>query len=172
VKIINNHKKLPSDLELKIPREEQGKDIWQLVKDTRVLDLNSPYSYLMLCKYFGDTCVAAEYEGRVVGFVSAFRPASDPQVIFVWQVAVDEALRRRRLGMTMLKHLLARESCRQVRYLEITVTPSNQAAYSLYRRLAEELNTTCEESECFPARMFPGQQHEDEVLLRIGPLKE
>ena len=56
------------------PSEEDGKDIWELVKSTRVLDLNSAYSYLLLSKYFCDTCVVAEVNGKIVGFVSAFHP--------------------------------------------------------------------------------------------------
>lgn len=155
---------------MRIPSEEDGKGIWELVKSTRILDLNSAYSYLLLCKHFSDTCVAADVDGKVIGFISAFAPPKQPEVIFVWQVAVDERFRRRRLGMSMLKHLLAREVCSSSRYLEITVNPSNQPAYSLYHRLAEELETSITEEECFPVRLFPGGQHEEEILLRIGPL--
>lgn len=155
---------------MRFPFQEDGRGIWELVKSTRVLDLNSAYSYLLLSKYFSDTCVVAEVEGKIVGFVSAFHPPKQPEVIFVWQVAVDEAFRRRRLGMNMLKHLLTREVCSTSRYLEITVNLSNKAAYKLYHQLAHELKTSCVENECFPSRLFPGGQHEEEIMLRIGPL--
>lgn len=152
--------------------EQDGKDIWRLIKDTRVLDLNSAYSYLMLCKYFSDTCVIAETNGSVAGFVSGFIAPTDSTVLFVWQVAVDERVRRRGLGMNMLKHLLTRDSSSQTRYLEITANPSNHAAWSLYHHLAQKFNTKCEVSECFPSRLFPGGQHEDELMLRIGPFNK
>ncbi|MDD2510751.1 MAG: diaminobutyrate acetyltransferase [Syntrophomonas sp.] len=155
---------------MRFPSKEDGKGIWELVKSTRVLDLNSAYSYLLLSKYFNETCVVAEADGIIAGFVSAFHPPQQPEVIFVWQVAVDEAFRRHRLGMNMLKHLLARKACSNSRYLEITVNPSNHAAYNLYRKLADELGTSCVEEECFPSRLFPGGQHEEEIMLRIGPL--
>ncbi|HBQ24847.1 MAG TPA: diaminobutyrate acetyltransferase, partial [Syntrophomonas sp.] len=48
---------------MRFPSEEDGRGIWELVKSTRVLDLNSAYSYLLLSKYFSDTCVVAEVEG-------------------------------------------------------------------------------------------------------------
>jgi len=154
---------------LRAPVEEDGKAIWELVKSTKVLDLNSPYNYIMLSKYFSDTCVVADADGKIAGYISAFRPPADPEVLFIWQVAVDEAYRRRKLGIAMLKHLLERESCRQVRYYEITVTPSNKAADALYRKFAKGMGVPCETSECFPARLFPGGQHEEELLYRIGP---
>lgn len=150
--------------------EQQGKEIWQLIKASKNLDLNSAYSYLLLCRYFSETCVVAEAGGKIAGFISAFCPPDNPEVIFVWQVAVDRSFRRRGLGMAMLKHMLNREACTGVDYLEITVNPSNQAAYSLYYKLAEELGTSCQESMCFPSDFFPGEQHEDEIMLRIGPL--
>ncbi len=161
-----------SELQLRKPREEDGKAIWQLVKDTGVLDLNSPYSYLILCKYFKDTCVVVEEKNgnkKIVGFISAFCPPTEQSTVFVWQVAVDEAHRGKGLGMAMLKDLLGRKACEGVRFLEITVTPSNLPATNLYRKLAENLGTACEESTCFPAELFPGTGHEAEWMFRIGP---
>ncbi|MGI6648670.1 MAG: diaminobutyrate acetyltransferase [Bacillota bacterium] len=159
-------------LRLRSPQEEDAKTIWELIKNTKVLDLNSAYSYLLLSKYFSETCVVAEIENKVIGFISAFSPPHKPEVLFVWQVAVDEAFRRRKLGLKMLKHLLNRGSCRKTQFLEITITPSNKAAESLYRKLAAELKTNCELFACFPAQLFPGGQHEDELMLRIGPIKK
>ncbi len=156
---------------LRVPVEEDGIGIWELVKSTKVLDLNSPYSYLMLCKYFSDTCVVTEMDNKIVGFISGFRSPADPTVLFIWQVAVDKSTLRRGLGLTMLKHLVKRNSNNPVHYLEITVNPSNEAAYKLYRKLALELDTSIEEIECFPSHLFPGGQHEKEILLRIGPLQ-
>lgn len=169
MRIVSTNKELIRDIVLRRASEEDGKDIWSLVKSTRVLDLNSAYSYLLLGKYFSDSCVVAEIKGKIVGFISAFFPFKQPETIFVWQVAVDESVRRRRLGMNMLKHLLSREECSNICYLEITVNPSNQAAYALYRELAKELNAHCTEGLCFPARFFPDGQHEEEIMLRIGP---
>jgi L-2,4-diaminobutyric acid acetyltransferase len=156
-------------IKLRTPVVEDGKAIWELVKSTKVLDLNSSYNYIMLSKYFSDTCVVADAEGKIAGYISAFCSPIDPEVLFIWQVAVDEAYRRRKLGMIMLKHLLERESCRQVRFYEITVAPSNKAADALYRKFAADLGVPCEVAECFPARLFPGGQHEEEMLYRIGP---
>lgn len=153
------------------PVEEDGKAIWKLINNTKGLDLNSAYSYLMLCKYFPETCVVAKTEEKVVGFVSAFHLPNKAEVLFIWQVAVDSNYRRHKIGLNMLKHLVNRKSCANVRFLEITVTPSNNSAYSLYYKLADELFTSCTESICFPSCLFPGAQHEDEIMLRIGPLK-
>lgn len=169
--------KLYSDISeeyvLREPEVEDGSEIWHLIRDTGVLDLNSSYSYLMMCKFFRDTCVVAESDdGEIVGFVSAFRPPTRPDVIFVWQVAVAESERGKGLGLTLLKDLLSREQLKDVRYLEATVTPSNIPSQSLFRKLAREMDTECKVQECFSEEVFPGDEHEPEMTFRIGPFRK
>jgi L-2,4-diaminobutyric acid acetyltransferase len=154
---------------LRQPREEDGASIWRLVRDTGVLDVNSAYSYLMLCKFFSDTCVVAEHDGQIVGFVSAFRLPANPQTLFVWQVAVAESQRGNGLGKALLQELIRREACKNVRYLEATVSPTNVPSQALFRGLARDFATRCEVWECFPAHLFPGGTHEPEMTFRIGP---
>ncbi|QKG86040.1 diaminobutyrate acetyltransferase [Kroppenstedtia pulmonis] len=151
------------------PKEDDGSAIWNLVKKTQVLDLNSSYSYLMICKYFRDTCVIAESEGQIVGFVSAFIPPASKNSVFVWQVAVDTSQRGKGLGKALLIELLNRKTCHSVSYLETTVTPSNIPSQSLFKSIAHELDTDCQISECFPENFFPDEHHESEWTYRIGP---
>jgi L-2,4-diaminobutyric acid acetyltransferase len=152
------------------PTVDDGAEIWALVKDTRVLDVNSPYSYLMLGEYFARTCVVAEMRGRLVGFVSAFLPRRREDTVFVWQVAVARSAGRRGLGKAMLRELLARPVCESVRFLEATVTPSNRPSSALFRALARDLGSPCTITRGFPSEAFPGESHEAERLFRIGPL--
>ncbi|NLO21956.1 MAG: diaminobutyrate acetyltransferase [Syntrophomonadaceae bacterium] len=156
-------------LELRSPRIEDGGAVWQLVKETRSLDLNSPYSYLILCKFFNKTCVVAEHNGQIVGFISGFNPPEKPDVLFIWQVAVAESQRKKGLGLRMLKTLLKRPECKEVQFLELTVNPSNHPAISLYAKLARDMETSYTISECFSKDMFPAGNHEPELLYRIGP---
>jgi L-2,4-diaminobutyric acid acetyltransferase len=155
---------------MRAPTAEDGADIWALVRDTRVLDVNSPYSYLMLGEYFPETCVVAERRDQLVGFVSAFLPPRQDDTVFVWQVAVARNVGRRGLGKAMLRQLLERPACDGVRYLEATVTPSNRPSTALFRSLARDLESPCKVTEAFPSEAFPGASHEAEHRFRIGPL--
>ncbi|MFC4768905.1 diaminobutyrate acetyltransferase [Effusibacillus consociatus] len=154
------------------PRKEDGGQIWELVRETGVLDLNSPYAYLMLCKFFSSTCVVAEERNQIVGFVSAFRPPTSDDTIFVWQIGVSESHRGSGLGMALLKELISRDACAGIRYLEATVSPSNLPSQSLFRSLSREFATDCEVVECFPAHLFPGRNHQAEMTFRVGPFKK
>jgi L-2,4-diaminobutyric acid acetyltransferase len=93
-----------------------------------------------LCRDFAETCVAAERDNRLVGFVTAYRPPRRPDAIFIWQIGVDLSVRRQGLGRQMLHYLLSLPACREIAFLEATVTPSNTASRRLFQSFAQELN--------------------------------
>lgn len=152
-----------------MPRVSDGADLHRLIADCPPLDLNSTYAYLLLCRDFADTCVRAEQEGRTVGFVSAYRPPSRGDVIFVWQVAVAGAMRGQRLAARMLDQLLARPAVRGCCYLETTVSPSNEPSLKLFHRLARKLDAPINCRVIFEEADFGDERHESETLIRIGP---
>lgn len=151
------------------PRVRDGADIHGLVARCEPLDVNSVYAYLLLCRDFADTCVRAERAGRTIGFVSAYRPPAREDVIFVWQVAVDAALRGQRLAGRMLRALLERPAVRGCRYLETTVSPSNEPSRKVFQRLARELGAPVGSQAMFEEADFGDARHESETLIRIGP---
>ncbi|GKV64432.1 MULTISPECIES: diaminobutyrate acetyltransferase [Sporosarcina] len=151
------------------PTVKDGKWIWQLVKDTGVLDVNSPYSYLLWADQFSETSIVVEDHGKVVGFISGFIQPKAPDTLFIWQVAVDESARGQGLASRMLHAILQRPVCRIVQYLEATVTPTNIPSTKLFKGLARDLQTECAVSEGYTAGHFPGGEHEAEELFRIGP---
>lgn len=151
------------------PTVEDGPHIWRMIKRAGGLDVNSAYSYLMLCDMFGKTCCVAEQDGRICGFLSAFRKPEQSDSLFVWQIAVDPVLRGNGIGATLLKEVLAREENDNIRYLEATISPDNVASRSLFMALARELEGECHISERYGSSLFP-EAHETELLFRVGPI--
>ncbi|SDJ17535.1 diaminobutyrate acetyltransferase [Salimicrobium halophilum] len=150
------------------PTVEDGAAMWELVNES-TLDQNSPYKYIMMCEFFPETCVTAKENGELVGFVTAFVPPEKPDVIFVWQIGIDENQRGKGIATGLLKELTDRTITDEVRYLEATVTPSNDASSALFKGFAAKNDTTCTVSPCFNKELFPGDEHEEELTFRIGP---
>ncbi|MCG1029370.1 diaminobutyrate acetyltransferase [Virgibacillus halodenitrificans] len=163
---------IKTDFHFRKPTKDDGAAVWELIKDTGVLDLNSSYSYLMWCEIFSETSIVADREEGTVGFISGFIHPDHPKTLFIWQVAVNESERGKGLGTKMLFQLLQREACEHVAYIEATVSPSNTPSQQLFKGLAKKLDTNCEIGDYFSADDFPQEGHEDELLFKIGPFQK
>lgn len=159
------------NLLLRRPEITDGAHIHALIAACPPLDINSVYLYLILCHHFKDTCVVACDGDRLVGFVSGYIPPQQPDVFFVWQVAVHADARGHGLGTAMLHHLLQQPGISAVRYFHSTVSPSNQASRAMFERFARKFGVEIQEKPLFTRSMFGANaEHEDEILLIIGPL--
>lgn len=156
-------------LTLRAPYAQDAAAIHQLIAECPPLDLNSVYVYLLLCEHFRQTCVVAECNGQVDGFISGYFLPEKPDVLFVWQVAVHERARGQGLGQAMLDHLKSRLDTGALRYLETTVSPDNQASRGLFSAMARRWQAPLREQEFFQSTLFGQQAHDAEPLLRIGP---
>ncbi len=151
------------------PTLEHGSVMHELVQATGVLEANSAYSYVMLAEHFAETCLIAERNGQPVGFVSAFISPDRQDTLFVWQIGVIAEEQGQGLGRQMLRALLARPVCSEVRYLEATVAESNTASAAMFRAFARDITARCRLARGFEEEHFPGDGHEAERLFRIGP---
>lgn len=152
------------------PTVEDGAGMWELVNES-TLDQNSAYKYIMMCEFFAETCVVAKEDDKIVGFVTAFIPPERQDVVFVWQIGVHSTQRGKGLASKLLKELVSRPGCKNVEFVEATITPSNEASQALFRRLAKSYDTKCEVKECFSEDLFPEEGHEEELTFRVGPIK-
>jgi L-2,4-diaminobutyric acid acetyltransferase len=147
------------------PTIQDGRQLWRIARDSKTLDLNSPYSYVLWCRDFAATSVVARAGGEVRGFVMGFDRPDEPGTLFVWQVAVDEAWRGRAIAGRMLSHLADRGH----RYVEATVTPDNVASERLFTAFARDRGAELRRAPLFSDDLFAGH-HQPEELYRIGPL--
>lgn len=153
------------------PDVSDGAGLWRIAKDSRTLDLNSSYAYLLWCRDFaGTSAVARTRDGRPAGFVTAYLRPERPGTLLVWQVAVDAAHRGNGVAARLLDGLVARVVREYgVDRLETTIAPGNTASERLFTSFAARRGAAVEREVLFPAEGFPDGPHDPEVLYRIGP---
>ena len=158
------------NLTFRQPERRDGAVLHDLIAASPPLDLNSRYAYLLVCEHFAETSVIVEQDGVIVGAVTAYIPPTHPDTLFVWQVAVAESMRGRKLASRMLEHLLTRcVKPRRLRWMEATISPSNQASRNLFIQFAGRHDAGLTTTALFAARDFGSSTHEEEHLYRIGP---
>lgn len=157
----------PSPLHLRPVTTDDGPALRRLATSNG-LDENSPYAYLMWAEYFGESSIVATTDSsdEPIGFVMGFRRPDEPETTFVWQVGVDDRHRRSGIAAMLLDELVAHTGAT---HLEATVTPSNEASATLFRRFSDRHRAALTIQELFSAARFPAG-HEAEIRYRIGPI--
>ncbi|NAW69288.1 diaminobutyrate acetyltransferase [Vibrio sp. V27_P1S3P104] len=149
------------------PNRTDGKRVHDLIAQCSPLDENSAYCNFLQSTHFHNTCVVAERNEEMVGFVSAYRKPDKSNELFIWQVAVSQTARGMGLAFHMLNELLTRDDLRDITVLETTITRDNQGSWSLFKKLDRahgergEVSTFLDET-----RHFHGE-HDTEYLYRI-----
>ncbi|WP_432029672.1 diaminobutyrate acetyltransferase [Streptomyces sp. 1222.5] len=164
----------PADLLIDRPAMTDGATLWRLAKDSKTLDLNSSYSYLLWCRDFaGTSAVARGADGEPVGFITGYVRPDRPRTLLVWQVAVDSAHRGHGIAAALLDGLTARLTAEQgITEVETTITPGNTASERLFTSFAARHGAQVDREVLFGADLFPDGPHDPEVLYRIGPLTD
>jgi L-2,4-diaminobutyric acid acetyltransferase len=154
------------------PDITMGFGVSELIKRCPPLDTNSNYCNLLQCLHFSSTSIAAvDSQNQVAGFISGYLIPDRPDCLFIWQVAVDPASRGKGLALAMLTHLIKRDSCRRITFIETSITLANKPSWALFEKLASKLHTRYEAEVLFDQSLHFHNQHDTEMLVRIGPFK-
>ncbi|MCW4384219.1 diaminobutyrate acetyltransferase [Salinibacterium sp. SYSU T00001] len=150
--------------------------MWRIARDSRTLDLNSSYAYILYARDFMNTCRVAVVDGETAGFVIGYARPEQPDCLFVWQVAVDERFRGLGLAARMLDSLVEDGVADgSIRMVETTITDDNAASQRLFASFAERWGgASVTTRPLFERDHFPLDGHDEhapEPLYEIGPLK-
>ena len=145
--------KPPALVQIRTPTVGDGAAMWRLARDSGTLDLNTSYAYLLFARDFAETCRIVEVDGEPAGFVLGYRRQSEPETMFVWQVAVAHEHRGRKLGLRLLHDVAIGAS-----YLEATITADNTASQRLFESFARSRRTRLARREMFATEDFPDGQ--------------
>ncbi|GAC54148.1 MULTISPECIES: diaminobutyrate acetyltransferase [Gordonia] len=155
-------------VDYRMPTVADGTRLWEIASDSKVLDVNSSYSYVLWCHDFAQTSIIAEVDGRPVGFVTGYRRQNDPSTLMVWQVAVDDSMRGHGIAGSMLHHLFDRVNRLGMVAMHTTISPDNIPSQRLFESVAKARGLRFERRDLFAANAFP-DSHEPEDLYMLEP---
>ena len=162
--------KRDQSLNLRMPTDEDGPRVSALIASSPPLDTNSAYCNLLQCSDFAETCIVAERDARLLGWISAYRPPATPERLFIWQVAIDPAARGEGLATRMLDALLERPAVAGATTLTTTITEGNTASWALFEAFARRHGASLSRTLRFERDAHFAGAHDTEWEARIVPL--
>ena len=159
-----------SSIQFRHPQLADGLALYELVKACPPLDLNSSYLYFLQASHFAETCLLAEQNGEIVGFVSAYLRPDSAQDLFIWQVAVASQARGKGLGRQLVSQLIATQITKgqPLKSVSCTISPSNLASQGLFKSLAEQHRLLMECQPFIATEQFGSQGHEAEDVYTLS----
>jgi L-2,4-diaminobutyric acid acetyltransferase len=160
-----------SDFTFRKPEKKDAVEIHAMLQPYKPYVGTSPiYTYLLICEHFSDTSIVTTIDtGEIVGFISAYFPPKKSNTLFLWEIAVKEGFHGNGLYLQMVEELY---KCNCPMYVEATVNPSNTSFIKRLKQLSEIFTCDFTTYTLFPSDHFGKQDHEDEVLYRIGPVQK
>lgn len=153
----------------RMPVAQDGPAVTALIAACPPLDRNSRYCNLLQCTHFADSCIVAERDGQIMGWVSGYRLPSDRTCFFVWQVAVAVSARGEKLAQRMIASLLERPAANGVTHLITTITQDNAASWALFEGVAQRLDAGLSKAPLFERDAHFAGAHDTEWQATIGP---
>ncbi len=159
------------NIQIRNPKKQDASQVYTLIQNSPPLDLNSFYLYLLQCTHFSETCAVATDGETIVGFLSGYLHPRDPSKYFVWQVVVSKEARGKGVAKKLLNYVFNALKTNGVESVQATVGPTNLSSKKLFQSFAREHDASFSEELMFEKDLFPGTDHEEEILMTIGPIK-
>lgn len=111
--------------------------VLNLVKSCEPLDLHTPYTYWVLCHYFGDYSFIIRDETDIpVGLITSL--LINNEIIFIWQIGIIKEYRRKGIGKKLIRKVINKAKENEIKKIQFTIDFSNNASLSTFRSIAKE----------------------------------
>lgn len=94
------------------------------------LDLHTPYTYWVLCKFFSQSCFILSEDKKDMGYIMAFEAEN---IIFIWQIGVLPQYRRKGCSK-MLIQAVVDFAYGKNKNVAVSIAKENEASYGAFLR--------------------------------------
>jgi len=133
-------------LQIRKADEKEFPSVYNFVSSCKPLESYPEHFYKIMLRYFGNSCIIAEFNGEIVGFVMGFTSQVDDKKLFLWQIGVANLLRGNEIAKMLLEKfekVAKKLGCKRI---EVTVDPENIPSQKLFEKMGY-LNVSAKEGE-------------------------
>lgn len=91
--------------------------------------------YKIILRYFGNYCLIAEENGKIIGFVMGIVPQSFPGTFFLWDIGVAPSHQGKGIGGKLVRKI--ENELKEVGFIriEVTIDALNIPSYKLFEKM-------------------------------------
>ncbi len=129
------------------------------------LGVHTPYSYWVVCNFFGDSCFMLKDQENIIGTIMTVH---NKDTLFVWQIGVIKEYRRK--GYSQILYDAALNFARQNGQTKIamSVDPENEASLKAINRFCKRNNLLSKQVGSVDIVLPEEDYDESELLLEIA----
>ena len=114
----------------------------RLVDASETLTRHTSYTYWVVFRHWPELFLVAKSNGSVVGFTCGLITADRPDRAFLWQIGVQTEHRRQGIAEMLARAFFSQAAKLGATEICLTIEENNNASLGLFRKIAEEFNTS------------------------------
>jgi L-2,4-diaminobutyric acid acetyltransferase len=126
---------------IRLMTESDFPAVWEIVKDSKILDIHTPYTYWAQLNMFPTLMFVAESNSEIVGFVSGIGHFRKDSEAFIWQIGVSEKCRRQGVGMALLSRFREVAKDHGFTRLSLTIADDNPGSKMAFEKFAKAVGS-------------------------------
>ncbi len=99
------------------------------------------YVYWIMEEYFPSSNYVVSDDNKIIGFICAL-PSIDKQCLFIWQIVVASDYRGKKIASLLVNRIIEEAKLKELYKLELSINSENEASQNLFKRIAQENNST------------------------------
>lgn len=129
------------------------------------LGVHTPYSYWVVCNFFGDSCFMLKDQENIIGTIMTVH---NKDTLFVWQIGIIKEYRRKGYSQILYDAVLNFARQNGQTKIAMSVDPENEASFRAIERFCKRNNLLSKQVGSVDIILPEEDYDESELLLEIA----
>ena len=109
----------------------------ELAQMCKPLDVHTPYTYWVMCNFFGDGCFILQDDSAPVGYIMTLIKEN---TLFIWQIGIVEGYRGQNYSSDLLEAVTQYAREKHLAKMQVSIAPENANSYHAFHRFCLHKN--------------------------------
>ena len=123
------------DFKIRRVKEEDFFEIMNLASKCNPIPIERDSIYHLFTRYFADTCLVAEKDNKIVGYILGFFSQQDKTVAYIHNICVSPDFRRKKIGSSLYQKFFQNMKKKKCQRVFLIINPVNRLSICYHESL-------------------------------------